>query len=385
MYPVTLLSVCIPVFHAEGTLQRCLDSVWKQNQEFTDWEVLVVNDGSSGWDDCGRKCKKIVKDFRKAHKLSKKQVIYLEHRSNLGLLEARRTLVEAAHSNFILMLDSDDYLLPGALKTLYEAECKSGADIVHAGAESVLELQEKINNVYEGTLNGPEIFNGFLVKNNHVGFLWAKLIRRELYLEALSYIPFTRCVFAEDFLQYFLISYFAKKYVGIKKPVYHYSVESGISSSKKITDLERWVQVCSTANVFTILFEAVKEFPAKGLEPLSQEQMEALRFLSRSYLVNNIKQMRAQIIPELQSQAREILCDCWGEDFVEMMEKALDKPECVKTSSNSWQKFGVVSSNSWQKSALTSSNSWHAIRYKMYRNIKLVEKLVDFYRISYYP
>ena len=115
--------------------------------------------------------------------------------------------------------------------------------------------------------------------------------------------------------------------MGIKKPVYHYSVESGISSSKKITDLERWEQVCSTANVFTILFEAVKEFPAKGLDPLSQEQMEALRFLSRSYLVNNIKQMRAQVIPELQSLAREILCDYWGEDFVEMMEKALDKPE----------------------------------------------------------
>ena len=37
--------------------------------------------------------------------------------------------------------------------------------------------------------------------------------------------------------------------------------------------------------------------------------------------------MRAQVIPELQSQAREILCDYWGEDFVEMMETALDKAE----------------------------------------------------------
>jgi len=343
MYPVTLLSVCIPVFHAEGTLQRCLDSVWEQNKEFTDWEVLIVNDGSSGCDDCGRNCKKIVKDFRKAHKLSKKQVIYLEHRSNLGLLEARRTLVETAHSNFILMLDSDDYLLPGALKTLYEAVCKSGADIVHAGSEiffdesKVLdksemkvraqEMLKKANRLYEGQLCGSDIFNSYLVLGNHVGFLWAKLIRRELYLQALSYIPFTHCVMAEDFLQYFFIALFAKKYVGLKTPVYSYTIDTGISSNHHIKDLESWEKIASTANVFTILFEAVKEFPAKGLEPLSQEQMEALRFLSRSYLVNNIKQMRAQVIPELQSQAREILCDYWGTDFVKMMETALDKAD----------------------------------------------------------
>lgn len=340
---IPLLSVCIPVFHAEGTLQRCLDSVWEQNKDFTDWEVLVVNDGSSGCDDRGRNCKKIVKDFRKEHKLSKKQVIYLEHRSNLGLLDARRTLVEAAHSDFILMLDSDDCLLPGALKNLYEAECNSGADIVHAGSEifydeskvidesemkkRVQEMHKKANTLYEGQLCGSDIFNNYLVLGNHVGFLWAKLIRRELYLQALSYIPFTRCVMAEDFLQYFFIALLAKKYVGLKTPVYSYTIDTGISSNHQIKDLDRWEKIASTANVFTILFEAVKEFPAKGLEPLSLEQMEALRLLSRSYLVNNIKQMRSQVIPELQSQAREILCDYWGEDFVEMMEKALNKAE----------------------------------------------------------
>ncbi len=341
MTGIQKISICIPVFHAEGTLQRCLDSVWEENKDFTDWEVLVVNDGSSGCDERGRNCKKIVKDFRKAHKLYKKQVIYLEHRSNLGLLEARRTLVEAAHSDFILMLDSDDCLLPGALKTLYEAECKSGADIVHAGSEIFLdeskaldksdmkkrvqEMHKKANNLYEGQLCGSDIFNGYLVQSNHVGFLWAKLIRRELYLKALSFIPFTHCVMAEDFLQYFLISFFAKKYEGLKRPVYRYTIDTGISSNHQIKDLEGWEKIASTANVFTILFTVIKENPEVFSLPL--EQMEALRLQSRSYLVNNIRQMRAQVIPELQSQAREILCDYWGTDFVEMMEKAIDDME----------------------------------------------------------
>ena len=201
------ISVCLPVYNAEKTLLSCLESL--ACQDFLDWEVLVVNDGSSTKDEQGRDCKKIVKDFRKAHKLSKKQVIYLEHRSNLGLLEARRTLVEAAHSDFILMLDSDDCLLPGALKNLYEAECKSGADIVHAGSEiffdeskvidesemkkRVQEMHKKANNLYEGQLCGSDIFNNYLVLGNHVGFLWAKLIRRELYLQALFYSFYSLC------------------------------------------------------------------------------------------------------------------------------------------------------------------------------------------------
>lgn len=331
------LSVCVPVYNAEKTLRTCLESL--ACQDFSDWEVLVVNDGSSTKDEQGRDCKKIVKDFRKAHKLSKKQVIYLEHRSNLGLLEARRTLVEAAHSDFILMLDSDDCLLPGALKTLYEAECKSGADIVHAGSEIFLdeskvldksemkvrtqEMLKKANNLHEGQLSGTDIFNGYLIQNNHIGFLWAKLIRRELYLKALSFIPFTHCVMAEDFLQYFLISFFAKKYEGLKRPVYRYTIDTGISSNYQIKDLERWEKIASTANVFTILFTVIKENPE--VFTLSLEQMEALRLSSRSYLVNNIRQMRSQVIPELQSQAREILCDYWSTYFVEMMEKAMAK------------------------------------------------------------
>ena len=313
------LSVCVPVYNAEKTLRSCLESV--ATQDFPDWELLVVNDGSTGTDADGSDCRKIVKDFRKAHKLSKKKVIYLEHRSNLGLVEARRTLVEAARSEYIVCLDSDDSLLPGALKTLYGAALESDADIVQGGAEvpGSDKLKIKCNNLFEGQLCGGDVFDGYLVKQNHNGFLWGKLIRRETYLNALSYIPFTRCVFAEDFLQYFFISYCAKKYVGIKTLVYRYNVDTGISSMKKITVLARWEQVCSTANVFSIIFSAIKEFP-EGELPL--EQMEALRLQSRSYLVNNLQQLKNAVDPSIQEPARQLLCDYWGTDFVEMMEKA---------------------------------------------------------------
>ena len=340
------ISVCVPVYNTEETLGRALDSIVQAAQGFYGWEILAANDGSPGRDADGRNCKKIVRRFIKENGLSKNQVIYIEHKSNLGLLEARRTLVQAARGDFVAMLDSDDQLLPGALETLWKAAQESGADIIHAAAiasadgkpdaavknsaaderakKRAAEVEQKANNIFLGALCGPDILDGFLTKKNHSGFLWAKLIRRSTYLAALERIPFSRLVFAEDFLQYFFISRAAKKYFGISAPVYRYAADTGISSLKKIASLDRWEQVCSAANVFAIIFSDLKEVSGGQDGPdgaLSLEQMEALRFLSRSYLANNLKQMEEQVAPQLQEAARAMLCDYWGEDFVQLIDK----------------------------------------------------------------
>ena len=336
---ISLISICVPVFNAECTLRRCLESVAAQT--FTDWELLIVNDGSPGRDENGYDCYKIVKQFKKEYKAFRKKIIYLEHRNNLGLLEARRSLVSSSHGDYITMLDADDALLPDALEKLHNVAVSSDADIIQGGTrvisnpteclepskkelieERVNQMAQTTNNIHAGELCNRDIFDGYLVKNNHSGFLWGRLLKKEIYEKALSYIPFSRCVFAEDFLQYFFISLVSKKYYGIKEPVYCYSVDTGISSFNKISNLEKWEQICSTANVFSIIFSVIKEFPETTF---SLEEMEALRATSRSYLSNNIKQLRAEVIPDLQPQARKMLCDYWGSDFVETMEKVMNK------------------------------------------------------------
>lgn len=328
------ISVCIPVFSTEPYLARCLRSVFTQS--FSDFEIVIVNDGSFGTDENGWNCKKIVKSFQKEAKKLRKELKlpavsfdYTEHRTNLGLLEARRTAVENAHGEYICILDSDDELLPEALSNMYNAAVGSNADIVQGRAEVFCsgnseqdkkraeKMLEKVNLLFAGELSGESVFNGFLLNKNHTAFLWGKLIRRTVYLEAFSHIPFTQCVFAEDVLQYFFISYAAKKYVGIENPVCRYTVDTGISSNRKIDDLKRWEKVCSTASVFTIIFDEVKKFEP----PLNLELMEAIRNQSRSYLANNLKQLREAVVPELQKEAREMLCEYWGDSFVEKVEK----------------------------------------------------------------
>ena len=317
------ISVCIPCFNSERTLRNALVSVF--NQSFSDWEIILVNDGSRSKDKKGYKCQKILKKTAKEYKIPRQKIRYLEHSTNLGLLEARRTAINASNGDYIVILDSDDQLLPDALKILYEKALQEEADIVCC-SEILIDTEgneiKRTNPVSntEFTLSGKEILDGFIVNHTHKGFLWGKIIKKSLYQKALNQIPFTRCTMAEDFLQYFFISYYAEKLVLIDTPVYAYYLGAGISSGTKIETLEKWEQICTAANVFTTIFGVIQE---ENLA-LTEEEIEALRLQSRSYLKNTLDQLEKKVAPELRESAKALLCDYWGEDFVRLMENAVE-------------------------------------------------------------
>ena len=333
------ISVCIPVYGTESSLLNCLQSVaFQQGLESAGLEIIVVDDASPS--SCATKSQEnqlssaqIVSQFQQT---SPWPVLHIQHTENLGLVEARRTAVEAASGTYIFCLDSDDSLPPTALATLYQRALELEADIVQGAAQVVLaqegcqlegaalekvlkENRQRVQNVFEGTLEGGAILQNVLVERGHNNFLWGKLIRRSLYLGALDQIPAMYCTMAEDVVQYVLIAHGARRYVGIPDVVYNYTVNTGISSNTKITSLERWEQVCSTASVFTVLFACMED-----LDPgFTEEQLAAIRKLCRFYVANNLQQLNHSVVPELQTQAYDILCDYWGEGLVKRMEETL--------------------------------------------------------------
>ena len=343
------LSVCIPVYNTEQYLAECLKSVI--DQDFADYEILVLSDSSSGHDQNGRDCKAIVKSFKKP--FSKPSIRYLEHSSNKGLVEARRTLVYEARGEYICMIDSDDLLVPGALALLANTAKKNNYDIVQGKArtfwgdycredsrvkpENDSEQTENDNeqphnnseqtendsagNVFLGELIGKEIFHTFFVKQEISPYLWGKLIRHEVYLEAFAEISPTYCNIAEDLLQFFFITHFAKSYFGTQELVYYYRKTSGMTSAKKIDNLRSWEMVCSTASVFTILFDWNK-IDEKTFH-LTPEEHSILQQFSQSYIKNNYLQYTEAVIPELKPKAYELLCEYWGENFVKRISEEM--------------------------------------------------------------
>ncbi len=106
----------VPVYNVEKYIGKCLSSI--KAQSFTDFEVIVVNDGTpDGSMDIARQFAKDDPRFR------------LFDKENGGLSDARNFGIRQARGEYIAFVDSDDYLHPDYLKTLYGACEDSGADM----------------------------------------------------------------------------------------------------------------------------------------------------------------------------------------------------------------------------------------------------------------
>ena len=307
-----LVSLCVPVYGTEGLVGRFFDSVLGQ-AEAPLFETIVVNDGSPGT----KELERIIKVYAKRFKEQGLPFVFLEHGKNLGLVEARRTAVNAASGEYIAFADSDDELPPAALRILYDAACISGADIVHGsiavfGTENEPDARttafaQKVAHVYLGTLTGDAILRGFFIEQRYVDFLCGKLFATTLVQKAYAAIPFTYCTMAEDVLTYFFIALYAHTYVGIPDTVYNYRINTGVTSRRQIIDRAGWEKVCSAASVFTIILSYLDEHPALG-----SEIREAVKALGRSYRSDNLKQLEVCVTPALLEEARALHSEWWG-------------------------------------------------------------------------
>jgi glycosyltransferase involved in cell wall biosynthesis len=120
--PDPLISICIPAYKAESFIGETLASV--RVQTFTDWEMIVVEDGSrDGTEDLVRAFAKTVTQ----------PVIFQRHEKNQGLPGTRNTAISRAHGEWIALLDSDDLWTPEHLERAVSHARQTTADLVHTG------------------------------------------------------------------------------------------------------------------------------------------------------------------------------------------------------------------------------------------------------------
>lgn len=320
-----LVSVCIPVFNGEKYLRRCLDSVAAQT--FCDFELIVVDDCSSGCDENGFNCKKICKLFSKQTKI---KLSYVRHSRNLGCVEARRTAVYESSGKYIFCLDCDDAIKPNALELLCNKANESDYDVVQCGAEVFFMNQnektasssaeqknfesvcKKTNLLSEQPLFNSSIFDVAIINNRINLFVWGKLIKKDVFVQAFEKIPNMFCVFGEDYLISFFAAYFAKSYIGIKDKLCLYSVDTGISSSMRIENLERWEKICSVASIFSVIFD---ELSCGGIE-LSKEQSQVVHRQCNGYVLSCFRYLKYFCSDSIKKQAFSLMCEYWGKDYV---------------------------------------------------------------------
>ena len=111
------ISVIIPMYNVERFLRRCLDSV--KNQTFQDWQAICVDDGSPD------KSGEIAEEYAKKDKR-----FIVVHKKNGGLSDARNAGMKKVKSEYVMFLDSDDFIHPQTMEFAYALAQKNGTDIV---------------------------------------------------------------------------------------------------------------------------------------------------------------------------------------------------------------------------------------------------------------
>ncbi len=111
------ISIIIPMYGVEKYLRRCLDSV--KNQTFKDWQAICVDDGSPD------KSGEIAEEYAKSDKR-----FVVVHKKNGGLSDARNYGMPLAKGEYIMYLDSDDFIHPQTMEIAYSLAEKNGSDIV---------------------------------------------------------------------------------------------------------------------------------------------------------------------------------------------------------------------------------------------------------------
>ena len=152
------LSIVIPVYRVEATLNRCIESVLRQDVD--DMEVILVDDGSPD------KCPQICDEW--AQKDPRVSVI---HKLNGGLSDARNAGIDVAHGDFLTFVDSDDYLAPGTYAPLLDII--EDADILeYAIADRLSPEDHSYTDMNEYWLQGRAY--------QHT-YAWNKIYRRALF------------------------------------------------------------------------------------------------------------------------------------------------------------------------------------------------------------
>ncbi|MDO4963775.1 MAG: glycosyltransferase [bacterium] len=177
---MTKFSIIVPVYNTSKYLSKCLNSIF--NQTYKDFELIIVNDGSR--DNSEEVIKELIKD---------KTCVKYIYQDNKGLSSARNEGVESSNGDYIIFVDSDDYINPDLLLELSKVNnndlIRYQACVINGKNKPFI---EKTFNNLSGVLAFKNISNYKIVES-----AWLYAYNRKFYLK--NGYKFSLGLFHEDF------------------------------------------------------------------------------------------------------------------------------------------------------------------------------------------
>ncbi|MGM9757298.1 MAG: glycosyltransferase family 2 protein [Candidatus Cryptobacteroides sp.] len=202
------VSIIVPVYNAEKTLERCVNSIL--SQDFTDFELILVDDGSS--DNSGRLCDEFA---------SRDSRVRVFHQNNNGVSSSRNIGLNNAYGKWITFCDSDDYVFPGWLSNFILIS--EGYDLVVQGfqipyPDPWLNNEEKLGCSFSGSIRDGLVQ---LFERHILGYLWVKMFRSDIISQ--NKIRFNADIYLQEDEEFLLkYAHYCKNMISTERLGYYY-------------------------------------------------------------------------------------------------------------------------------------------------------------------
>ena len=220
-------SIVVPVYNVDTYLRECIDSILCQT--FGDYELILVNDGSS---DCSPA---ICDEY--AEQDSRVQVI---HQVNSGVACARNSGIRAAIGEYLICIDSDDYLINDGILQKIADKAVEQVDVVLFGFQKFFESTSAFGKpeapILKHRCSTSDMLHQVLDTDTYCGTAWTKAVRLDILHE--NNIEFRPGMISEDIDWYFNLLCHANSFESINEAALIYRQRANsVSHSQKINSL----------------------------------------------------------------------------------------------------------------------------------------------------
>lgn len=256
-----MISIIIPVFNAKFYLKRCYDSLLSQDVG-TELEIILVDDGST--DGSGDVCDELARNDGR---------ITVLHIENRGASLARRLGLEKAKGDYVTFVDSDDFVAPNYVSTLYELLQRNNINISACGVRRLKSSDElKSETVVSVTrvLERDELFRRFF-KYEFWGFGGGMYLRRQL-LD----IDFPKSTLSEDYYVKARLFQKEQRMVYTSAPLYYYEHHENSLSHQRLSK-KAFEEFDNVKGVYDFVVKEMPDYTDYALSNVVETAVKLLR------------------------------------------------------------------------------------------------------------
>ena len=249
-------SFIIPVYNVEDCLKRCVNSIISQEYDQSKIEIILVDDGSL--DNSGKLCDDLSNEYNN---------VISVHKENGGLSDARNYGLRIASKDYIVFVDSDDYISYDTCKNFNDALVNAGkkCDIVTGGVIKHINGRDEERNMFSMPLeiiSGKEFLKNRLVIGKWYVAAWSSIYERNFLINNNLKFWVGKLHEDEDFSPRALLA--ANTVLSMNKNFYHYIIrENSITTSKnKVKNAKDIFEICRSLDK---IYENIEDISLKKM------------------------------------------------------------------------------------------------------------------------